>query len=140
MIVLFDTNVVLDYLFDRMPFSEAAEKLYALVQKKRLRGFLCATTITTIFYIAAKVIGAKNALEKIAILLNLFEIAPVDHDVLRAAATLGFKDFEDAVLHEAAAAAHAEYIVTRNPGDFKKAGIPVYTPTEMLLILRVKQN
>ncbi len=49
--ILFDTNVVLDVLIDRKPFSLTASLLFSEVEKGRIEGFLCATTITTIYYL-----------------------------------------------------------------------------------------
>jgi predicted nucleic acid-binding protein len=46
--ILFDTNIVLDVLFDREPFSELACKLFTMVEKKQIDGFLGATSVTTI--------------------------------------------------------------------------------------------
>jgi len=134
--VLFDTNVILDFLFDREPFSDPAAELFMLVQKNEIKGFLCATTITTIFYIASKIIGSKSAIKQIKRLLKLFDIAKVDGLILAAATISGFKDFEDAVLYESALSVQAHGIVTPNPGDFKKAKIQIYSPTELLYTLK----
>ena len=65
----------------------------------------------------------------------MFVIAPVNRVVLENAFAAKFKDFEDAVIHEAALNAGAEYIVTRNTSDFKKTKLPVYEPTEFLKAL-----
>lgn len=59
--VLFDTNVILDVLLDREPFSAAASLLLAKAEQDEIAGFACATTITTIYYLAAKMLGAKMA-------------------------------------------------------------------------------
>ena len=69
-------------------------------------------------------------------LLELFEVAPVSRTELAQALDAGFGDYEDAVLHEAARAARAEAIVTRNEGDFGAAALPVYTPSALLERLR----
>jgi hypothetical protein len=42
-----------------------------------------------------------------------------------------FKDFEDAVLHEAAKQVKVQGIVTRNAKDFKKATLSIYSPEEL---------
>jgi len=55
--------------------------------------------------------------------------------LLEAALALGFDDFEDGVLHEAARQIDAHAIVTRNVGDFEQADLPVYTPEELVEIL-----
>jgi predicted nucleic acid-binding protein len=132
--VLIDTNVVLDVLLDRSPFAEPASRLMALIERRQVHGLLGATTVTTLHYLVAKAIGAKRAHDTIRKLLMLFEIAPVDQRVLETALTLGFADFEDAVLCAAAQLAQAKGIVSRDLAGFKKAALPVYTPDEFLRI------
>ncbi len=130
--ILFDTNVVLDALLDREPFSRAALQLFTQVETGKLTGLLSATTITTIFYLATKVLGKAPATKAITQLLRLFEVAPVHRLVLEEALTLDFSDFEDAVLCQAGLHAGAQAIVTRDRLGFKKATIGVYTPEELL--------
>lgn len=133
--VLFDTNIVLDVLMDRLPYSEAAVELFSKVEDGSIIGYLCGTTITTVFYLAAKTVGATRAQEEIKKLLSLFEVAPVNRYVLEAALVLDFNDFEDAVIHEAACHVGADAIVTRNQRDFKKSKITVYSSEEMAIIV-----
>jgi predicted nucleic acid-binding protein len=137
---LFDTNVVLDLLLDRQPWSQTAAQLFAQVETGKLEGFLCATTVTTIYYLASKAVGAKQARKETRKLLALCSVAPVNRPVLEAAMELGFTDFEDAVIHEAAGQVAAEAIVTRNPADFKKATLTVLTPDECSKILEQRER
>lgn len=130
--VLFDTNIILDVLLDREPFSDAAAFLMSLVEQSEIIGFICATTVTTIHYLATKALGPQAASRHIQTLLALFVIAPVNRVVLEGATASKFKDFEDAVLHEAAIHAGAEYIVTRNIIDFKKSKLPIFNPTDLI--------
>ena len=58
---LFDTNVILDVLLDREPFSDEASFLLSKVERAEIVGFICATTVTTIYYIASKALGPKAA-------------------------------------------------------------------------------
>jgi len=129
---LFDTNVILDVLLDREPFSDDASFLLTKVERSEIIGYLCATTVTTIHYLAAKAVGGQAASGHIRWLLSLFVIAPVNRVVLENALSSKFEDFEDAVLHEAACNAGAEYIVTRNPSDFKESILPVFEPREFI--------
>lgn len=129
--VLFDTNVILDLMLDRAPFAEVSERLVSSAESGVLTGCLGATTVTTIHYLAAKVLGSKRSLDEVRKLLVIFEVAPVNRPVLERALDLGFPDFEDAVLHEAARQAGAEVIVTRNRSDFADSEIPVYSPEEL---------
>lgn len=129
--VLFDTNVVLDLLLDREPFAMDAAKCISRVENRELEGWLCATTVTTLHYLMQKSLGAGKARESILLLLSLFEIAPVTKSVLERSFDLPFKDFEDAVLHEAASVAGINVIITRNRDDFKHSRIPVRLPGEL---------
>ena len=90
--ILFDTNVILDLLLDREPFSFAAAELFLLVEAGEITGYVCATSVTTIHYLARKVIGDRTAVEEINKLMKLFEIAPVNRAVLDAAIASGFND------------------------------------------------
>ena len=136
--ILLDTNIVLDLLMDRMPFADAAAELFSKVEDGSATGYLCGTTITTVYYLAAKVVGTPQAQEELKKLLSLFEVTPVNRHVLQSALTAGFADFEDAVIHEAARHVGAEAIVTRNQKDFKKSKIPVYSAEEMVKVLSLK--
>ncbi|MCP4575764.1 MAG: PIN domain-containing protein [Deltaproteobacteria bacterium] len=133
--ILFDTNIVLDVLLDREPFSDLATRLLSRAEKKELKGFLGATTVTTIYYLASKVGGKKKAEREINKLLSIFQIAPVNQSILVGAIKTKFTDFEDAVLHEAAKQIGAQGIVTRNPKDFKNATLSIYSPEELYKIL-----
>jgi len=133
--ILLDTNIVLDILMDRMPFADSAVELFSKVEDGTIIGYLCGTTITTVYYLASKAVGAARAQEEIRKLLNLFEVAPVNRHVLEAALVADFNDFEDAVIHEAACHVGADAIVTRNQKDFKKSRIPVYSSEEMAKIV-----
>ena len=133
--ILLDTNIILDVLMDRMPFADSAVELFSKVEDGTITGYLCGTTITTIYYLASKTVGAPRAQEEIKKLLSLFEVAPVNRLVLESALVANFNDFEDAVIHEAACHAGAETIVTRNQKDFNKSRIPVYSSEEMTKIL-----
>jgi predicted nucleic acid-binding protein len=133
--ILLDTNIVLDVLMDRMPFADSAVELFSKVEDGTIIGYLCGTTITTVYYLASKAVGAARAQEEIRKLLTLFEVAPVNRHVLEAALVADFNDFEDAVIHEAGCHVGTDAIVTRNKKDFRKSRIPVYSSEEMAKIL-----
>ena len=133
--ILFDTNVILDFLLDRAPFSEEASQLFASIEMGQLQGAIAATTVTTLFYLASKVLGQKDAKKSIHTLLTLFEVAPINRAVLEQAMNSSFSDFEDAVLYQAGYYADVDGVVTRDAKGYKKASLPIYTPTELLRLL-----
>jgi len=130
--VLIDTNVVLDVLLDRRPFALAAAQIFALVEKSKIEGFLCATTVTTVDYLLGQALAPKESLDALQRLLNLFEIAPVNRPVLEQALRSNISDFEDAVLEQSGRLVGVDAIVTRNAKDFKKATVTIFDPTELL--------
>ena len=136
--VLLDTNVVLDVLLEREAHVGASAAVLAAVEAGLLTGLLGATSVTTIHYLAARAVGARRARRHVETLLSLCDVAPVNEDVLRDALGLGFEDYEDAVLHEAARAARATGIITRDPQGFKRSVLPVYSPEELLASLRTR--
>lgn len=138
--LLFDTNVVLDLMLDREPYAAASAEVLSRVEAGELTGCICATTVTTIHYLATRAIGAERALTEVRKLLSLFEIAPVSRTVLETALDLGFADYEDAILHEAARQVSAQGIVTRNTRHFKKAVLPIYTPEELSRALDLRDQ
>ena len=138
--IMFDTNIVLDLLMDRMPFSDSAVELFSKVEDGTIIGYLCSTTITTVYYLASKTLGSARAQEEIKKLLSLFEVAPVNRLVLESALGIDFNDFEDAVIHEAACHVGADAIVTRNLKDYKKSRIPVYSSEELARILTAQNS
>lgn len=135
MIVLFDTDVILDLLLDREPFAEAATLVFSRVEKGDITGYVCATTTTTLHYLAAKTVGAAKARKYIQRLLSLLEVAPVNRPVLEAALAGKFDDFEDGVVSEAAHHIGARAIVTRNVKHYKGSAVPAYLPSEILEML-----
>ena len=132
--ILVDTNVVLDLLLDRSPFSDSAARIFSLVEHSKVEAVLCATTVTTIDYLLTRSLprdAAKQALQR---LLELFEIAPVNRSVLEEALQSRMTDFEDAVLSYAANLVGATAIVTRNTKDFRFSPVKALDPAEFLSV------
>ena len=129
---MLDTTVVLDVLLDRTAFVDQSSQILDLVERGAVTGLLCATTITTLAYLAGKVVGKQQATKQIRQLLSLFEVAPVTRAVLDAALASKAPDFEDAVLAEAALQAGAHAIITRNLRDFAHSPVRAHTPAQWL--------
>lgn len=137
--LLLDTNVLLDVLLARSPHADAAVRILAAVEADVVTGVIGATSVTTVFYLATKAVGVRRAKGHVRTILSLFEVAPVTEAVLARALELGFADFEDAVIHEAARAARCTGIVTRDAQGFKRADLPMYSPTELLAVLQARK-
>ena len=130
--VLLDTNVVLDFLLAREPFATAAREIWLACEEQRCTGYLAAISVTNIWYIGRKMVGAEAARQHVADLLQVLQVCPVDFKVLAAARDSGIADFEDGVQVAAALAAGLDALVTRNGDDFVGAALRVLTPAEFL--------
>lgn len=130
--VLFDTNVILDVLLDRTPFFESSVRVVALAEKGEVEGWICGTTVTTIYYLLAKQLTSVEARKHVRKLLKIFNVSVINRIVLEDALDLNFNDYEDGVLYQSAVHAHLEVIVTRNEKDFGKSEIPVFSPSVFL--------
>lgn len=135
--ILFDTNIILDALLEREPFGKDAVILFDAVEQSLINGYICADSVTTIFYLIEKTKTGAFARQKIKLLLELFEVAPINRAVLEDALGLGFSDYEDAVVYQSAIGINADGIVTRNVNDYKKSGIAVYSPSELIVALKL---
>jgi predicted nucleic acid-binding protein len=135
--LLLDVNLILDVLLNRRPYAEVASVVWTGVEMGAAHGLLSAHAVTTIHYLNTRAVGAKMARATTEALLSVFDVAVVDEAVLRSAAAMGWRDFEDAVTTAAAIRARCDAIVTRNPRDFAKASMRVLTPGEASAALSV---
>jgi predicted nucleic acid-binding protein len=130
--VLLDTNILLDVLLDRAPWVTESSAVWEACDDGRLTGYIPASTLTDIFYIARRAVDAPTARLAVGLCLSAFEISSVDRQTLEQATALPGSDFEDNVQIACALIAGLDAIVTRNPGDFAAATIPVLTPADVL--------
>ncbi|MBN2964563.1 PIN domain-containing protein [Sulfurospirillum sp. T05] len=131
--VLLDTNVVLDLLMEREPFSQLAQKIFLKIESKEIQGFLCPTSVTTLYYLLRKHLGKKECNEAIQTLLELFEVVSLDKNILQESVKNVGSDFEDSVIYTSASHAHVDIIITRDLSGFKNSPINVMQPHEFLI-------
>ena len=130
--ILIDINVILDTLQKREPFYGASAEVLAHAETGQVEGLIAAHTLTTLFYLIAKDKSAEIARVTITDLLQFLSVAMVDQEN---ALNLPYNDFEDAVQMIAAVQSGAQYLITRNPQDFKAGPLPTLLPVEFLTLL-----
>lgn len=133
MLVLIDTNIVLDILEKRDPFYEASNDVLSLCAAKKLDGCIALHSVSNIYYILRKHYSAENRRHLLLGILDFLQIANVDHEHVRHALERNdFSDFEDCLHDECAVQNCADYIITRNINDFANSNIPAITPADFL--------
>jgi predicted nucleic acid-binding protein len=136
--VLFDLNIILDVLLERVDFYDFSARLLAYAETGVIQGWLAAHSVTTLFYLIAKDKSADQARVTMTSLLQFLKIAPVDQTTIEQALNLPCRDFEDAVQMTAALRVQADYLLSRNVEDFQPAPLTVIQPVELLAILKLK--
>jgi len=132
--VFIDTDVMVDFLTDRKPFSLESAKIFSLVDQKKIKGYVSSLALSNLYYVLRKFGSHSKVINSLQVVSELVEILKVDSDIIKSALHSDFKDFEDAIQYFSA----MEYkkidsIITRNIKDFKDSSLPVMTPETFLV-------
>jgi predicted nucleic acid-binding protein len=131
--VLIDTDVLLDFFFDRKPFSIFSTEILNLCEENKLSGFTTPVIISNVYYLLRKTAKHNIVIEKIKQLLNIIEIIKMDKNAVINALNSDFKDFEDALQNFSAIDnGKINIILTRNIKDFKTSELAILTPETYL--------
>lgn len=129
--LLIDINVVLDVVLDREVDGSSAA-VVNLIDEKKARGLLTATSYTIIYYLTNKYLDHRKAINVIKDLLAILQVSTVDERTLILALNEKGPDFEDNIQIVCAQLAKADYIITRNLSHFKYSSTKVLSPSEYL--------
>lgn len=133
MLVLIDTNIILDMLEKREPFYQSSNDVLSLCASKKIKGYIALHTVSNLFYILRKNYSAENRRRLLLGILKFLQVANVNHENVQYALERNdFPDFEDCLQDECATQNHADYIITRNTDDFSNSNIPAITPSDFL--------
>ncbi len=127
-----DSDVLLDLLLDREPFSE---QIAQLIEDSISSGIkLCSSpiSITNIHYIIGRLENKTKADSKVKKVLKIVRIENIGQEVIDKAVGSKFKDFEDSVQNYCAKDSEHEIIITRNTKDYKESELSIFTPEEYL--------
>ena len=139
--VLVDTCIIIDALQSRVPFAEAAQKIFIHSANKHFEGYLTAKSVTDIYYLTHRLthsdVETRKILSKLFTLFHLLYTASLD---CRKAISSEINDYEDAIMVETAIRSEMDCIVTRNVKDYTKSSIKVCEPLEFLRLLEAENE
>jgi predicted nucleic acid-binding protein len=131
--ILIDTDVILDFFFDREPFSDYAAQIFSLCESEQIRGFVTPVICSNVYYLLRQTAKHTKVIEKLSQLLTFMDVLQMDREVVIQALTSGFNDFEDALQNYAAIKSGIiDVILTRNIKDFSKSDIGILSPESYL--------
>ena len=134
--VLVDTCVIIDALQSRVPFAEAAQKLFIYSANMQFEGYITAKSITDIYYLTHRLTHSdaetRKILSKLFTLFHLLDTTSLD---CRKAISSEIGDYEDAIMVETAIRSEMDCIVTRNVKDYAKSSVKVCEPSALIKLL-----
>lgn len=131
--VFVDTNIIVDLIADRQPFSKFAIEIFEKAERNEVQLFTSSHSIATTHYLLKKYLEEKKLRDVIYNVLEYIQIIAIDQDIIKKGLKSKHKDFEDALQMLCAYNIEKlDYIVTRNIKDFKDSEIPVFPPDELL--------
>ncbi|WP_342088797.1 type II toxin-antitoxin system VapC family toxin [Dyadobacter sp. OTU695] len=130
--VFVDTDVCLDLLSGRKPFSMFAERLFSLSDLKKVEICVSSLSFSNIDYVLHSTYANSEIRRQIAAFKSIVTTLAVDSYIIDLALTSDFADFEDAIQYYTAVQNQISVLITRNIKDYKHAQIQVVTP-EMYL-------
>ena len=134
--ILIDTNILIDFIIKRQPYSDDAEKVIEICMRDNIYSCIAAHSIPNIHYILRKHLTKEQRKDVLIEICSMFVVVGID--VIKLVSALkneDFIDFEDCLQYECAKEFNADYIVTRNPSDFHESSIPTIEPPDF-----IKQN
>lgn len=134
--IFLDTNIVIDFLADRKPFSLFAAKLFNFSILGKAKIYVSAVSYNNIYYILRQSHSSVKTLKLLDELSEMTEITDLTKSIIKKSLKSDFKDFEDAIQYNCALSLYkVDFIVTRDTKDFKKSTLSIMTPEEAVRLL-----
>ena len=131
--IFVDTDVIVDFLIDRKPFSEQAAIILTLSEYSHIRVYVSALTFANCYYILKKFSSHTKVISKLSQLAEMVEIIDVTKKSILDSLKSNFKDFEDSIKNESAKKVNQiKILVTRNIKDYRASDLSILSPEEYL--------
>jgi predicted nucleic acid-binding protein len=131
--IFMDTDVVLDFLLDREPFSSYASVIFTHSEENKNQTYISPLTVSNCYYILRRLASHNKVIDNLQKLLVITNITSISKKDVVLALNSKFRDLEDALQHYGAIShAKIDVILTRNIKDYKHSEIPVMTPETYL--------
>jgi len=133
MVVLIDSDVLIDFLTAREPFTRDANVVIQKSREKVINAFLAAHSVTNIYYTLRKFCPPSEMKQRLLDICRYISVVEIGAEqIINALSNNEFADFEDCLQAECAGVAKADYIVTRNIKDYTYSKVPAILPEKLL--------
>lgn len=131
--VFLDANILVSVLNKEYPLFVHSARILSLANTTRFNVYTSPLCLAIAFYFAEKKSGRAVAKRKIALLTQKINIATIDEEIVRKAASeSAIHDFEDGMEYYAARKSKCTCIVTEDVKDFYFSAIEVLSADEFV--------
>ena len=131
MVLLIDTNILLDVLQVREPHFKFSLKIWGLCDyDDSITGYISSMSFVNLAYVMRKELTPDRMQEMYMTLVSTFKIINLQEEDLNSAVNMKWRDFEDAVQSAIASRIKADYIITRNVKDFQGSKTSAISPED----------
>ena len=123
--IFLDTNVILDLIEDRKPFSLYTQYIFSRKEANEVILYTSSLNFVNMHYIISKKTNKDTALKTLIKLKTLISLLPLTDKIIELSLASNFSDFEDAIQYFSAIENGINTIITRDIKDFKKAKINI---------------
>lgn len=123
--IFLDTNVILDLIEDRKPFSLYTQYIFSRKEANEVILYTSSLNFANMHYIISKKTNKDTALKTLIKLKLLISLLPLTDKIIELSLASNFSDFEDAIQYFSAIENGINTIITRDIKDFKKAKINI---------------
>lgn len=130
--IFLDTNILIDLLANRPPFTAEALEIFGLSEKGEIQLFTSTHAIATVHYILKKSVNENRLRHLLSVIAELVTVLDITQSIVKSSLKSAHRDFEDAIqIGCAESMGHINYIVSRNLKDFKTSSIPAISAKEL---------
>jgi len=131
--LLIDTDVILDFFFQREPFADSSAQILSLCESKKIKGYITPVIVSNVYYLLRQTAKHEKVIAKLKLLISITEILALDSAIVLHALSSEFRDFEDALQNYTAELNNEiAILITRNIKDYKHSNLAIMTPDNFL--------
>lgn len=133
-----DTNVLIDYLAGREPFSQLAQRLLIMRMFGDAELWVSAQSFADAFYVVGKYVDKQDLQRAFAKSGEFLNVCSIDGNDIMAASKRSWPDFENCLVAICAEKVKADVLVTRNEKDFAQSSVQPIHPDDLIAELEGK--
>lgn len=131
--LLIDSNILLDVLMAREEYYMPSYTLWKMCEKGLADGYISSLSFANIVYIMRKQLRYDEIDKLLWNIKNAFLFTDLTLEHFEKAASMKWRDFEDAVQSATASRIGADYIITRNTKDYQASQVKALTPEDFIM-------